>query len=127
MAQKILIVDDMKTVRMLCSMILREEGFELEEADNGFQAVLKVSGAKPPDLILMDVMMPGMNGIECCRMIRKQNETIPIVMLTTKGEEQFVKEAKEAGCNAYLTKPINKLELVLRVKQLLKSQEPKES
>ncbi|MCK5690047.1 response regulator [Myxococcota bacterium] len=116
----ILVVDDTETVLMSEKMMLRGTGFEIWMARNGLQ-VLKTLEDKIPDLILLDIQMPELNGIETCRRIRENPATreIPIVMVTTRGEPEMVEESFMAGCNDYLTKPINKLELLAKVKNFL--------
>jgi CheY-like chemotaxis protein len=121
MAKKILIVDDMGSMRMLLRMILQEEGYQLEEACNGTQALIKCMGTSPPDLVLMDVVMPEMNGLECCRRIKEGQDNIPVLMVTTRGEEQHMHEASSAGCDGYLTKPVNRFELINKVRRLLEA------
>ena len=87
-------------------------------------ALEKIAKAKP-DLVLLDVMMPRMDGIECCSMIKNDPSTkdVKVVMVTTKSEYAKVKEAFAAGCDDYVTKPINKDELVTKVEELLKFME----
>ncbi len=119
-SKKILIVDDMTSVRMLVRMLLQGEQYQMDEAVNGKDALEKISTGAPPDLVIMDVMMPEMNGIDCCREVRQRYPGLPVVMLTTKGEESYVEMAKEAGASAYLTKPVRRIELLVKIKDLLK-------
>jgi len=119
-SKKILIVDDMTSVRMLVRMLLQGEQFQMDEAVNGKDALEKIAHGVPPDLIIMDVMMPEMNGIDCCKEIGVRYPGLPVVMLTTKGEESYVEMAKEAGARAYLTKPVRRIELLVKIKDLLK-------
>lgn len=120
MGKKILIVDDTMTVRMLQKMILQREGYDLQEASDGAEALMKIEAA-PPDLVLLDVMMPKVNGIEVCRQIKTSEKTrsIPVIIVTTLGEQHQVQQAYEAGCDAYVTKPISKVELMDKIKSLL--------
>jgi CheY-like chemotaxis protein len=121
MANKILIVDDTETMRMAEEMMLSGEGYQISTACDGVDALEKI-GADKPDLVLMDIMMPRMDGIECCRRIKASDRTsdIKVVMVTTKSEYERVKEAFAAGCGDYITKPINKSELIGKLKDLMK-------
>lgn len=127
MASKILIVDDTETMRLYEHMLLSGQGYELDMAENGLEALEKIKENKP-DLVLLDIMMPQMNGIECCRQIKSDDETreIKVVMVTTKSEYEKVKEAFAAGCDDYVTKPINRVELLSKLKELLKFSELKQ-
>jgi CheY-like chemotaxis protein len=118
MPKRILIVDDMSSMRMFLKLILKDDGFILEEAGCGKDALAKCRGATPPDLILMDVMMPEMDGLECCRQI-KAFLAVPVIMVTTKGEEQAVLQAHDAGCDGYVTKPVKKPELMTAIRKYL--------
>ena len=118
MAKKILIVDDMTSVRMFLRMILRDEGFELDEASDGGQATEKCLGDNPPDIVLLDVVMPVMDGYECCRRIKAAREEIYIIMVTTHGEQAQKDEAFAAGCNDHLTKPIRQADLLEKLRDL---------
>ena len=117
--RKILLVDDSKVVSMTTNMILSAK-FECVMAENGAIAVEKAL-AEMPDLILMDVVMPTMDGFEACRQIRMQAETkgIPIIMVTTRGEAINVESGYESGCNDYVTKPIDKVELLTKIESLI--------
>lgn len=121
MASKILIVDDTETMRLTQQMMLKNEDCEIEMASNGVEALEKITQNKP-DLVLMDIMMPEMDGIECCRRIKSEEKTsdIKVVMVTTRSEYARVKEAFAAGCDDYINKPINKDELLTKVNDLLK-------
>ncbi len=117
----ILVVDDSKVALMTESMILRREGkFELIEAKNGEEAV-ESAVANLPDLILMDVNMPVMDGFEACREIRAKAETqtIPIILVTTRGEAENIEAGYESGCSDYVTKPINSTELLVKIENIL--------
>jgi CheY-like chemotaxis protein len=116
---KILLVDDSETILMLEKSILRDR-YQLITAKNGKEGVAKAIAAKP-DLILMDVMMPEMNGIEAVKRLRQHEalQTIPIVMVTTESEAQSMEAAYESGCSDYITKPIDQRELVTKVANLL--------
>ena len=111
--KKILLVDDSSTSRMTARMLLSgHESYVLTSACDGQEGVEKAI-AELPNLILMDIEMPRMNGIDACRLL-KQNKTtknIPVVLLTMRGEEQFVRQAYASGCNEFLTKPVNEQKL----------------
>lgn len=121
MPNKVLIVDDTETMRLYQEMLLSGEGYEIELASNGEEALEKIRENKP-DLVLLDIMMPVMDGIECCRRIKRDDGTkdIKVVMVTTKSEYDKVKEAFTAGCDDYVTKPIDKNELISKMKDLMK-------
>jgi CheY-like chemotaxis protein len=124
MASKILIVDDTETMRLFERMLLSGQGYDLDMAENGSEALKKIGEFKP-DLVLLDIMMPVMDGIECCRKIKSNEETkqIKVVIVTTKSEYGKVKEAFAAGCDDYVTKPINREELLSKMSELLKFNE----
>ena len=115
--KKILVVDDSKTALFMVSMILKKEPYELVTATDGQQA-LEVAVAEHPDLILMDVCMPRKTGFEACRELKHRDDTksIPVILVTTRGEEENVEAGFESGCNDYVTKPINAQELLAKVR-----------
>lgn len=119
--KKILLVDDSSTSRMTARMLLAgHESYVLASACDGQEGVEKAI-AELPHLILMDIEMPRMNGIEACRLL-KQNETtrkIPVVLITMRGEEPFVRQAYASGCSDFLTKPINEQKLATVIKKYL--------
>jgi CheY-like chemotaxis protein len=121
MSNKILIVDDTETMRLYEKMLLTGQGYELELAGDGVEALEKMKESLP-DLVLLDIMMPKMDGIECCRRIKEDDamKDVKVVMVTTKSEYERVKEAFAAGCDDYITKPIDKLELLSKIKELLR-------
>lgn len=118
--KKILLVDDSSTSLMMEKMILNKGSYEFVTATNGEEAVEKAT-EELPDLILLDVMMPKMDGFEVCKELRKreQTESIPIIMVTTRGEAKNVQLGKDTGCNDYVTKPIDSLELLTKVRDQL--------
>ncbi|ASB88659.1 response regulator transcription factor [Bacillus sonorensis] len=115
---KILVVDDEARIRRLLKMYLERENYKIEEAENGDEAIDKALG-HDYDLILLDLMMPGTDGIEVCRQIRDKKAT-PIIMLTAKGEEANRVQGFEVGTDDYIVKPFSPREVVLRVKALLR-------
>jgi DNA-binding response OmpR family regulator len=118
--KKILLVDDSNTILMMEKFILRNGPYELVTAANGEEGVRKAS-EHLPDLILLDVIMPKMGGFEACRLIRSTEETklIPIIMVTTRGEAANVEAGWSNGCTDYVTKPINAIELLAKVRNFL--------
>ena len=115
---KILVVDDEARIRRLLKMYLERENYKIEEAENGDEAIDKALG-NDYDLILLDLMMPGTDGIEVCRQVRDKKAT-PIIMLTVKGEEANRVQGFEVGTDDYIVKPFSPREVVLRVKALLR-------
>ena len=118
--KKILLVDDSATVLLMERMILSGSEYEVVTAKDGLEGVEKAA-AERPDLILMDVVMPRMGGFEACRKLREGDETkkIPIILVTTRGELASVESGYSSGCNDYVTKPINGLELLAKVRSCL--------
>ncbi len=121
MKEKILLVDDDSDILEFLSYNLKKEGYLLSIAKNGIEAVDKVKQDKP-DLILMDVMMPQMDGIEACEEIRKndENKDIIIAFLSARGEDFSQIAGFEAGADDYITKPIKPKILVSKIKSLLR-------
>jgi DNA-binding response OmpR family regulator len=120
MTKKILLVDDSSTILMMEKLILKKGPYELTMAGDGAEAVAAAQ-AERPDLILMDVVMPKVDGFEACRRLRADPATkaIPVIMVTTRGEAENMELGFGVGANDYLTKPINGLELLAKVKGLL--------
>jgi len=121
MNSKILLVDDSSTALLMGETIFKEHtSFEVVTACDGEEAVQKAQAEKP-DLILLDVVMPRMDGFAACREIRKLDglQHVPIVMVTSRGEPANVEKGYRSGCNAYLTKPINAKELLEMVRMFL--------
>ena len=118
--KKILLVDDSSTVLLMERMILSKNQYDVVTAKDGVEGIEKAV-AERPDLILMDVVMPRMDGFEACRKLREQDDTkaIPVIMVTTRGELASVETGYAAGCNEYVTKPINGLELLAKVRSCL--------
>ena len=118
--RKILLVDDSETVLLMERMILKKEPYQLITAKNGMEGVEKALEIKP-DLILMDVVMPEMNGFEAVRWLRQQDATrsVPIVMVTTQAEAKSMEAGYESGCSDYITKPIDCTELLTKVRSIL--------
>ncbi len=115
---KILVVDDEEHIIELVRLYLEREGYEVEEASSGNDAVSKQCSGNP-DLILLDLMLPDIDGYEVCRQIRTQSDT-PILMLTARKEDIDKIVGLELGADDYLTKPFNPRELVARVRAILR-------
>jgi len=116
--QKILVVDDEERMARFIRLNLEHDGFQVIEAYRGQQALEKLRTALP-DLILLDVMMPDLDGFEVLKMIREVSK-IPVIMLTAKGEEDDKVKGLELGADDYITKPFSSRELVSRVKAVLR-------
>lgn len=116
--QRLLLVDDEDRIRRLLKMYLEKEGYTIEEAADGHEAIEKALHINY-DLIILDLMMPGIDGIEVCKQIREK-KTTPIIMLTAKGEEVNRVQGFEVGTDDYIVKPFSPREVVLRVKALLR-------
>lgn len=115
----ILIADDDDNIRKLMSLFLRKEGFDLKEARDGTKALSIIQNSRV-DLVILDIMMPGLNGWDLCREIRRWDTNIPLLMVTAKAESVHKVKGFQLGTDDYLTKPFDPLELVMRVKALLK-------
>jgi len=121
MRAKVLLVDDSRTALLMGEMMFREHtGYEVVTARDGQEGVKKALAEKP-DLILLDVVMPKMDGFAACQEMRthKALKSVPIVMLTSRGEPNNVETGYSSGCNAYLTKPINAHELLEVVRMFI--------
>ncbi|CAH1057808.1 response regulator transcription factor [Paenibacillus pseudetheri] len=115
----ILIADDDDNIRKLMSLFLRKEGFDLKEARDGTKALSIIQNWRV-DLVILDIMMPGLDGWDLCREIRRWDANIPLLMVTAKAESAHKVKGFQLGTDDYLTKPFDPLELVMRVKALLK-------
>jgi CheY-like chemotaxis protein len=117
--KKVLIVDDEPNVRRLSRTILSKK-FDVCEAEDGKQAV-EIANAQQPDVILMDMMMPKMDGLTACHMIKKDPATksIPVIMVTAIGFELNIKLSQQMGANGYVTKPFSSQELLAKIGQVL--------
>lgn len=120
--KKILLVDDSSTVLMVEQMILKNSPFDIVIARDG-EAGFEMAVKERPDLILMDVMMPRMDGFDALREIRAHEEIkdIPVIMVTTRGEGVNIETGYTVGCNDYVTKPINGPELLSKINNLIGS------
>src|SRR5450830_1171639 len=121
--KKILIVDDEEEIRCLIRDFLVKENFEADQASNGEEAIGKLSEKDSTfDLIILDIMMPGMDGLEVIKIIRKTS-SIPVIFLTSKNEEIDKVLGLEIGADDYITKPFNPREMVARIKAVLRRTE----
>jgi DNA-binding response OmpR family regulator len=120
MAKKIMVIEDEENVRLVVSLSLKKEGYEVESVATGEEALEKVVDFAP-DLIILDIMMPGMDGWEVLGLLKSNEltEKIPVCILTAKGEVRDVMYATQKGAADYITKPFTRKELVDRVGILL--------
>ena len=118
MSSKILVVDDEAHIVELARLYLSREGYEVEGVGDGAQALTRFGQLKP-DLVVLDIMLPGMDGLTVCKEIRKQSQ-VPIIMLTARDEVTDKVVGLEVGADDYLTKPFHPQELVARAKALLR-------
>ncbi len=120
-ASKILIADDNQQNCELLEVYLSEQGFQIDFAYDGQQTLDKVASFDP-DLILLDIMMPKLSGYEVCKQLKRSEKTrnIPILMVTALNEQGDIEKAVKAGCDDFLSKPVNRLELQTRVRSLLR-------
>jgi two-component system, OmpR family, response regulator MtrA len=127
MKARILVVDDDEALAEMIGIVLRNDGFEAVFCADGGQA-LDVFRSSKPDLVLLDLMLPGMDGIEVCRQVRAESD-VPIVMLTAKADTSDVVRGLESGADDYVPKPFKPAELVARVRARLRpgDQKPPET
>ena len=122
MSKRILIVEDEKNIVDILSFNLTKEGYETLEAYDG-QAGLQLALEQNPDLILLDLMLPKMDGFDVCRNLRKENRSTPVIMLTAREEETDKVLGLELGADDYITKPFSMRELLARVKANIRRNE----
>lgn len=115
----ILVADDDVNIRELVCLFLRNDGFATLEAKDGKEA-LAIYGATPVDLVVLDIMMPEMDGWTLCKELRRANPDLPLLLLTARGETWEKVKGFELGADDYLTKPFDPMELTVRVRALLK-------
>lgn len=120
---RVLVVDDDPTVAEVVLGYLRREGFEAAHAADGLSA-LAIAASAPPDLVVLDLMLPGIDGLEVCRRLRAERPELPVVMLTARGEEDDRIAGLEVGADDYVVKPFSPRELALRVRSVLRRSEP---
>lgn len=119
MAPKVLIVDDEPNIVVSLDFLMRQQGYETRTVDDGLRAVEEAVAFRP-DIVLLDVSLPGLDGFEVCRALRATlDDTLKIVMLTARGRETEVAKGLALGADSYVTKPFSTRELVTHVRQLL--------
>ena len=117
--QKVLIADDEKHIREILKMYCEKEGFDVIEAADGAEAILKVQSEKP-DILILDIMMPKLDGLSVLRKMRNKNENTPVLLLTAKDSVEDRVKGLDAGANDYLVKPFAFEELLARVRVLVR-------
>ncbi|RMG99422.1 MAG: response regulator [Chloroflexi bacterium] len=120
LTQSVLVVDDEPMARTLLRLMLVRAGFNVSEAEDGYDALEKVKKIRP-DVILLDVMMPGMDGFTVCETLRNEEDTasLPIIMLSAKSDLDSINKGLRVGATKYLTKPISPEELTRHVREVL--------
>ncbi len=123
----VLVVDDEPMARDLLRLMLERAGLKVAEASDGFDALEKVK-LNPPDIIILDVMMPGMDGITVCKTLRNDHSTahIPIIMLSAKTQHSSVQEGLDAGATRYLSKLVSRKDLIQNIYDVLNAAKSKQ-
>ena len=121
MPKHIMVVDDSKTIRNLVAFVLKSEGFKVSTAEDGLDAIEKLYSLEPVDLIVSDVNMPRMDGFTFIAQVREQDiyKDIPIIILSTEGEERDIQKGIQLGANLYMVKPAQPEKMVRNIKMLL--------
>jgi phosphate regulon transcriptional regulator PhoB len=122
LGQRILLVDDERPIVESLRYALEKEGYDVVEASDGSEA-LDLARAKSPDLVLLDIMLPGMSGFEVCRILRKES-SVPILMLTARSDEPDRVVGLDLGADDYITKPFSIREVLARVRAALRRSQP---
>jgi DNA-binding response OmpR family regulator len=122
MGSRILVVEDDERIRSSMRLALEDEGYDVDEAGSGEDA-LDMFANQSPDVALIDLMLPGMDGFECCRALRRQS-AVPIIMVTARADTHDVVAGLEAGADDYVTKPFVAKELGARIRALLRRARP---
>jgi DNA-binding response OmpR family regulator len=125
MSKSILVVDDDAQTRALVGLILQRQGFRTAEAFDAYSAI-RLLDFMTPDLMIVDIMMPGIDGLELCRRLRKRMQTagVPIIVFTASNSTRFDRSAREAGANAFLPKINSPRELTTMVEVLINQKHP---
>ena len=126
MGKMVLIVEDEESIRKFVKINLEREGYKVLEAESGEKGV-KIARREDIDIAILDIMLPNMDGLQVCKILRKEFPSIGIIMLTAKSQDMDKIMGLEYGTDDYMTKPFNPVELVLRVKSLLRRMEKPES
>jgi two-component system response regulator MprA len=121
---KILVVDDERAVRESLRRALELEGYEIELAADGEEALYRLESSSQPDALVLDVLMPGVDGLEVCRRLRRSGNGLPVLMLTARAEVENRVEGLDAGADDYVTKPFALEELLARLRALLRRTSP---
>ena len=123
MTKTILVVDDSGTVRQQVSMALKQAGFAIVEAADGREALAAIESNRAIDMVVCDVNMPNLNGLEMVEKVKSnpEHKALPILMLTTEGQPSMIRRAKEAGAVGWIVKPFDANQLVQTAKHLTKS------
>lgn len=119
----LLVVDDEDAIRETVALALEEQGYRVLQAADGRQALEMVRSAERPDLMILDLMLPSLNGLDLCRLLRREGNMIPILMLTAKSSETDRVVGLELGADDYLTKPFGMRELIARCRSILRRQQ----
>jgi two-component system response regulator VicR len=118
---KILVVEDEPLIRKMMELKLNKEGYEIIASEDGKDALLKIDSEKP-DMIITDIMMPYVSGLEIVGKVREdKTRNVPIIVVSTMGQEATVEEAFKLGADDYLTKPFSLVELSMRIKRLARA------
>jgi two-component system response regulator MprA len=117
---KILVVDDERAVRESLRRALELEGYEIELAGDGNEALYRLEGGAEPDALILDVLMPGLDGLEVCKALRRSGSRLPVLMLTARDEVENRVAGLDAGADDYVTKPFALEELLARLRALLR-------
>ena len=118
MQDNILLVEDETAIAAFVQTALEREGFTVEVTEDGRQALASVNRS-PPDLVILDLMLPGVSGLEVCRAVRRMPTYVPIIMLTARGFASDILRGREVGAVGYITKPFSAEEVVRRVQAFL--------
>ena len=121
MSKHILIVDDSKTIRNLVAFIMKKEGFKVSMAEDGLDGLEKLYSSEHIDLIISDINMPRMDGFTFIKTVREQEayRDVPIVVLSTEGKEQDIKQGLQLGANLYMVKPAQPDKMMKNIRMLL--------
>ena len=119
--KKVLVVDDSPTIRQQIGRALGEAGFEVIEATDGVDGIDKIAGDKEIGMVILDINMPRMNGLEMLEKVKAQdaNEALPVIMLTSEGQKSLIERAKRAGAKGWIVKPFKSELLVGAVRKLI--------
>ncbi|SHK16431.1 DNA-binding response regulator, OmpR family, contains REC and winged-helix (wHTH) domain [Hathewaya proteolytica DSM 3090] len=119
MGEKILIVEDEENIRSFVRLFLKKNGYDVIDTDSGIEA-LNLVVAHKPKLVVLDVMLPDIDGFKVCSEIRKHNDDVGVIMLTARSQDQDKIQGLETGADDYMVKPFNPKELLLRIKSILR-------